>query len=271
MMKIGVFDSGVGGFTVVKALMELLPGVPIVYFGDTARAPYGTKSRETLIKFSMQDAEFLMKHGASAIVIACHSAASSAAEALRARIDIPVFEVVTPSVKEACRLTRNRRIGIMGTRATVSSNVYLHAIPQRLPSARIFQQACPLLVPLVEEGWTERRETRMIVKRYLRPLKNSQVDTLVLGCTHYPVIKKVIQEKAGKRIKIVDPSSAVASQVAEHLKIPPGNITGIQPGNRDKRPGDLNAEHRFFVSDLTPHTEDIVANFLGQKIKLEKV
>jgi len=261
-MKIGVFDSGVGGFTVVRELLRLLPSVPIVYFGDTARAPYGTKSRETLVDFAMEDAGFLMGHGATLIVIACHSAASTASDVLKKRLDIPVFEVVTPSIKQACALTRNRRIGLIGTRATVYSSVYRKRIPERLPGARLFQQPSPLLVPLVEEGWLRRRETRMIVKRYLRPLKNHRIDTLILGCTHYPLLKTIIQEKAGRRIRIVDPSHEVARQVADTAG---GHLLESTSEDNIEQAG-----HKFFVSDLTPHTEKIVTAFLGRKVRLEK-
>jgi len=260
-MKIGVFDSGVGGFTVVRELLELLPNVPIVYFGDTARTPYGTKSIQTLVEFARQDVGFLMRHGAKIIVIACHSAASAASDILKAELDIPVYEVISPSVEQACLLTKNKRIGIIGTRATVSSRVYMRSIPQRLPDVQVFQQPCPLLVPLVEEGWLKCRETRMIVKRYLRPLKNHQIDTLVLGCTHYPLLKSIIQEKAGKRIRIVDPSREVVRQVARQIKKGGSGLAG--------KP-DAQADHRFFVSDLTPHTEEIVAKFLGRRVRLEK-
>ncbi len=262
-MKIGVFDSGVGGFTVVRELLRLIPQVPIVYFGDTARAPYGTKSRRTLVEFAMEDARFLMEHGAGMIVIACHSAASTATDELKRCLDIPIFDVVSPSIEQACNLTKNKRIGLMGTRATVSSGIYAEKIPKKLPGARLFQQPCPLLVPLVEEGWLKGRETRMIVKKYLRPLKNQQIDTLILGCTHYPLLKDVIREKAGKRIKIVDPSLEVARQVAEEInrkKALQGSDQLVQE-----------IPHRFFVSDLTPHTEDIVASFLGMRVRLERI
>ncbi len=262
-MKIGVFDSGVGGFTVVRELFALVPHVPVVYFGDTARAPYGTKSRQTLIKFALEDVEFLLGHGATIIVIACHSAASTASEVLKQKLDIPVFEVVTPSIEEACSITKTKRIGLIGTRATVASNIYDRKIPKRLPGARLFQQPCPLLVPLVEEGWLRRRETRMIVKTYLRPLKDKQIDTLILGCTHYPLLKKIIQEKAGKRIRIVDPSYEVARQVAGEIA-----RIGTKVDNMDH--GEMGQRHRFFLSDLTPHTNKIVASFLGRKVELER-
>ncbi len=259
-IKIGVFDSGVGGFTVVRELLSILPHISIAYFGDTARTPYGPKSPEILRRYALEDARFLIAKGANIIVIACHSAASCATEELRDKLSLPVFEVVTPSVEKACLLSKKGRIGIIGTRATVSSNVYPKLIPQRRPDARVFQQPCPLLVPLVEEGWLKARETRMIVKKYLRPLKDKQIDTLVLGCTHYPLLKNVIQEKAGKRIKIVDPSREVAQKVASFVEKKTGNMAN----NGTK------AYREFYLSDMTPHTVEIVRRFLGQRVELKK-
>jgi len=239
--------------------LSILPNIPIVYFGDTARTPYGPKSPEILCKYAKEDAHFLMGKGANIIVIACHSAASCATETLRGSLKIPVFEVVTPSVERACKLSRNGKIGIIGTRATVSSKVYPRLIPKTRPDTEVFQQPCPLLVPLVEEGWFKARETRMIVKKYLRPLKNKQIDTLVLGCTHYPLLEPVIREKAGKRIRIVDPSREVAEKVAEYV------FKNFGPPSKKIR-----KENRFYLSDLTEHTKDIVERFLGQKVELQK-
>lgn len=255
--KIGIFDSGIGGLSVVKEILKRLPGFSIVYFGDTARTPYGTKSQEILKRFALEDAEFLIGKGAKIIVIACHSAASCATFSLKEKLNMPIFEVVTPSVSEACKLSRSGRIGIIGTRATVASNIYERLIPQRRPEAKVFQQPCPLLVPLVEEGWLNKRETRMIIRRYLRPLKDKQIDTLVLGCTHYPLLKPVIKEKAGKRIKIVDPSKEVAKKIASFLE------------EDESVEIDTGGKHEFFVSDLTAHTTEIVQRFLGQKVELK--
>jgi len=263
-VKIGVFDSGVGGFTVVKELLSILPDVPIVYFGDTARTPYGPKSPEILRRYALEDAKFLIEKGANIIVIACHSAASCATQELRDKLSLPVFEVVTPSVEKACSLSKKGMIGIMGTRATVSSNIYPVLIPTKRPGAIVFQQPCPLLVPLVEEGWLKARETRMIVKKYLRPLKDKQIDTLVLGCTHYPLLKNVIQEKAGKRIKIVDPSREVAQKVASFLK------ESVITNNLNIEKTRTSCIREFFLSDLTPHTFEIVTRFLGRKVELKK-
>ncbi len=258
-MKIGIFDSGVGGLTVAKEIKNLLPDQPIIYFGDTARTPYGTKSKETLIAYAKEDAAFLLKQGAGLIVIACHSAASTATDVLKAGLDVPVFEVVTPSIEQALVKTRTKRIGLIGTRATVSSRIYEKKIGVLDPDAKVIGQPCPLLVPLVEEGWLKARETRMIVKKYLRPLKQQKIDTLVLGCTHYPLLKKVIQEKIGRRTTVVDPSLEVARAVKGYLS----QNGGIEKGKQ--------AKDRYFVSDIGPATEEIVRRFMGRRIDLEKV
>ncbi len=256
--KIGIFDSGVGGFSVVKEVLKLIPNAPIVYFGDTARTPYGTKSPEILKRYALEDANFLIKKGASIIVIACHSAASCATDFLREKLDYPIFEVVTPSVNEACKLSKKGKIGIIGTRATIISGIYERLIPLKRSDAKVFQRPCPLLVPLVEEGWLKSRETRMIVRKYLRPLKEKQIDTLVLGCTHYPLLKPIIKQKAGKGIKIVDPSKEVSKLVKNYIDKEGGVSTSSS------------AQHEFFVSDLPAHTTEIVKRFLGKKIPLKK-
>ncbi len=256
-LTIGIFDSGVGGLTVVRELKRLLPRQPLVYFGDTARTPYGTKGPDTIIRYARENADFLLNKGAGAIIIACHSAASVATEILRASLDVPVFEVVTPSVQQAVSLTRNKRIGLIGTRATVSSGIYPRLIGKEDPDIKVFGQPCPLLVPLVEEGWLQARETRMIIRRYLRPLKMQQVDTLVLGCTHYPLLKDIIRKKAGKRVRIVDPSAQVAEEVCRHL---------AQNGH-EKAAGN-GQQDCYFVSDIAPATPGIVKTFLGKEVKL---
>jgi glutamate racemase len=257
---IGVFDSGVGGLTVVRELRRMLPHRRLVYFGDTARTPYGAKSAETLIRYAIEDAKFLIDHGAGLIIIACHSAASVATDALRKELNVPVFEVITPSIDQAVARTRKKAIGLIGTRATVSSMVYEREIGARDPDIRVYSQACPLLVPLVEEGWFDARETKMIVKKYLRPLKDRQIDAMVLGCTHYPLLKPIIMEKMGKNVKIIDPSQEAAMAVRNYL------------GDNDavRTPESARAEARFFLSDLTPVTERIVRWFLGEDVRLEK-
>ncbi|MEA1901260.1 MAG: glutamate racemase, partial [Thermodesulfobacteriota bacterium] len=182
---IGIFDSGIGGLTVVKAIMENLFGYDIIYFGDTARTPYGTKSSETVKKYALENTEFLLSKGAKIIVIACNTASSVATESVAENFDIPIFEVITPAVELSINTSHKPCIGIIGTRATVKSGIYEKKIKKMNPHARVYSKACPLLVPLVEEGWLNKPETKMIVKKYLHPLKVRQIDTLILGCTHY--------------------------------------------------------------------------------------
>ncbi len=256
---IGIFDSGIGGLTAVKAIFQQLPDYEIVYFGDTARTPYGTKSPATIIDYAIQDTEFLLSKGAKIIVIACNTASSVATEALRDRFTgIPIFEVVTPAVIKAARITKNYNVGIIGTRATVNSNIYSRKIKEGNPNIRVYSNACPLLVPLVEEGWFKRRETRMILKKYLYPLKRKQIDTLVLACTHYPLLKDIIQVKMGKRVKIVDSSSELAAHVKNHLTEHPEIDGTLRRGHN----------HQFYVSDLTPTFAEIAKKILGQPINL---
>ncbi len=262
-VKIGIFDSGIGGLTVVREIRRLMPWQPLVYFGDTARTPYGTKSPDTITRYAMEDTRFLIDKGAEIIVIACHSAASIASAAVAQEFSVPVFEVVSPSVAQAIKVTRSGRIGIMGTRATVESRVYDRRIPELLPHACVFSRACPLLVPLVEEGWLRRRETRMIVKKYLKPLKDRQIDTLVMGCTHYPLLKEVIQAKAGRRIVTVDPSHQTAIAVRDYLE-----SHGLAAGE-DTR--DQERIEHYYVSDLAPATAEIAGRFMGRRITMEKV
>jgi glutamate racemase len=259
---IGIFDSGIGGLTVVRAVLEKLPQYRIVYFGDTARSPYGTKSQKTIIEYSIEDTAFLLSQGAKVIIVACNSASSVAFQALKERFPVPLFEVIQPAVQKTLGLTRKDRVGIIGTRATIGSGIYERMLKEARPEMAVFSQACPLLVPLVEEGWLNRPETKRIVRKYLFSLKMKQIDTLVLGCTHYPLLKPMIEAKMGKRVRVIDSSQEVALWVKDYLEKNPqvaGSLTAT-----DGQEG-----HRFFVSDLTPNFEQIARQFLGRPIKLE--
>ncbi len=259
---IGIFDSGIGGLTVVREILEKLPRYRIVYFGDTARSPYGTKSQKTIIDYSIEDTEFLLSQGAKIIIVACNSASSVAFETLRQRFAIPIFEVIRPAVEKTLRLTQKKRVGVIGTRATIGSGIYERLLKEAQPGIEVFSQACPLLVPLVEEGWLKRPETKQIVRKYLFSLKMKQLDTLVLGCTHYPLLKYIIQVKMGKRVRVIDSSQEVALWVKEYLEQNPSVAESLTPIDRSEG-------HRFFVSDLTPNFEQIARNFLGRPITLE--
>lgn len=229
---IGVFDSGIGGLTVVRALMDRLPHHDITYLGDTARTPYGNKSVATIVNYCLNNAAFLVRKGAKIIVIACNTASSCAYENVQAHFHLPVFEVIGPGARLAVQHSRNSRIGVIGTRATISSRVYEEKIKQYRSQARVYAASCPLLVPLVEEGWLRKPETTMIVRKYLQPLKNKQIDTLILGCTHYPVLRSVIQKKIGSRVTLIDSAEAIAMQVASYLSENPEEESnhGVQQG-----------------------------------------
>lgn len=258
---IGVFDSGIGGLTIVRELVAKLPEYQILYFGDTARTPYGTKSPETIINYAIQDTEFLLSRGAKIIVIACHSASSVATEALKRRYpEVPIFEVVTPSVKKALEVTKKKVIGVIGTRATIASGIYERMVRERDSAVKVYGRACPLLVPLVEEGWLQKPETRSIVKKCLIPLKMRGIDTLVLGCTHYPVLKPIITAKAGRRVTLVDPAEEVALAVRRYLEGHPEQAASLSRGG----------EPLLYVSDFTEAFENVARLFMGRRVRLLK-
>ncbi len=253
---IGIFDSGVGGLSVVKEIRRLLPRESIVYFGDTARLPYGTKSKETVTRFSREIVRFLLKFRVKLIVVACHTASSFSLQTLRRELDLPVIGVVEPGAKEALRLTRSGRIGILGTRATIGSGSYAKEIKKRNPRAKVFSQSCPLFVPLVEEGHLGDMLAYQVARRYLLPLKRQRVDTVILGCTHYPLLGKVIGEVLGKKTALVDSSHQTAEQVKrllekEHL----ANLNGFRRSSQ------------FFVSDEPRHFSKIGSLFLKSRIR----
>lgn len=258
---IGVFDSGIGGLTVVRALKRHLPNYDIIYFGDTARTPYGTKSPETVINYAIEDAEILLRKGAQMLVVACNTASSVATGALKERFDVPILDVISPAVKMAVSDPKRTRAGVIGTRATVNSGIYEDKIMDIRPEMKLYGQPCPLLVPLVEEGWLKKEETRKIVKKYLHPLKLKQIDILILGCTHYPLLKEIIQAKIGKRVKIIDSSEALSDSVMDFLHHNP---------HVDRR---LTKEEtcRFYVSDVTEQFQKIAKTILKTSITLEHI
>ena len=259
---IGIFDSGVGGMTVARAVEKLLPDLRLIYYGDLARTPYGSKSPETIIQYSIDNTEFLLQHGAQAIIIACNSAASVASEILRRKYDIPIFEVISPAVERAIATTHSGNIGIIGTRATIRSEVYVSKIKSKAPELRVFSKACPLLVPLVEEGWLDARETKMIIRKYLNPLKQNQIDTLVLGCTHYPLLKDLIEHRMGKkRTRLIDSSVEVALTLKKYLADNPQFSKTLTNGD----------QNRYFVSDITKAAVITAEKIFGRHIDLLKV
>lgn len=257
---IGVFDSGIGGLTVVRALLERCPEQDIIYLGDTARTPYGSKSRDTIVKYCLNNAEFLIRHGAKLIVIACNTASSYAYDALSSAFRLPVFEVIGPGCRLAVQRSRQRRIGVIATRATIASGIYEKRIKAVAPEAKVFTTACPLIVPLVEEGWGRKPETAMIVRKYLAGLKSKQIDTLILGCTHYPVIRDLIQRKIGRRVRLVDSAEAVASQVKCY--------TALQEKKPESAPSP-SGTCRIYVTDTADQFKKTAQLILQKRVSIE--
>ena len=259
---IGIFDSGIGGMTVARAVEQLLPGYPLLYFGDIARTPYGTKSPETIIDYSLRNTEFLLQKGATLIIIACNTASSVATERLRREFQVPIIEVVTPAAVQAIARTENGRIGIIGTKATIRSDIYNRIITGARPEFKVFSQSCPLLVPLVEEGWIAKQETKMIIRRYLHPLRNSQIDTLVLGCTHYPLLKELIQARIGKHVHLIDSSIEAARHLETLLQERPDLVNMTS---------DSQVEHTYYVSDLTDSAVSVATKIFGRPMELHHI
>ncbi len=254
---IGIFDSGVGGLTVFREIRRLFPHEDIVYFGDTARVPYGPKSRETVINYSIQNARFLLQLNAKIIVVACNTAASVALPALQARFDVPVIGVIEPGARMAIEATKNRRIGVIGTEGTIRSEAYKHAINDLDGNQEVLGTACPLFVPFAEEGWEDHTVTRMVAEEYLRDLLHMNIDTLVLGCTHYPILKDTIRQVAGDDVTLIDSAEAIAFHLKEILPDPADSGEGTD---------------RFFVSDNEQKFEQIARKILQNHVKpLQKV
>lgn len=253
---IGVFDSGVGGLTVVRALMERLPNENIVYFGDTARVPYGVKSRNTIEEFSSQIVEFLLQNQVKALVIACNTIAAVASKRVQQMAgNMPILNVIEAGAQAALKETKNKHIGVIATSTTVNSNAYARAIHAHNPTARIVSQATPLLVPLVEEGWLEHEVTRLTVREYLKPILADQVDTLILGCTHFPLLKPLIKQEA-PNIQLVDSSTTTAEATAQAL-------TAAHLLNKQTTAPD----YCFYVSDIPLRFQTIGERFLGRSLE----
>jgi glutamate racemase len=253
---IGIFDSGIGGLTVVKQLMRLLPTEQLIYFGDTARIPYGTKSKRLIEQYALEDANFLLQYDIKALVVACNTASSLAMDVLLEHLDIPVVGVVIPGAQTAVELTRNKKIGVIGTIATINSNSYTNEIRKRLNNAQVFAQSCPLLVPLVEEGWLDDDVTIRTLKKYLPDMISEKVDTLILGCTHYPLLENTIQKLMGKYVKLIDSGRETAKAVKQKL------LETNLLNESDKMGLD-----KFLVSDIPMKFEEIGSRFLGKKLE----
>ena len=215
---IGIFDSGIGGLTVFRAVSRILPGEDIIYLGDTARVPYGTRSSETIARYSFECTDFLIKKGVKILVVACNTVSAISLAGIRERVSVPVIGVIEPGARAALAATKNGRIGVVGTEATIRSSAYVKAIKALDEGVDIFGLACPLFVPLAEEGWTDGEVARLVAERYLSSLREMEIDTIVLGCTHYPLLKDAIRAVAGEAVALVDSAETCAEYVAEHLR-----------------------------------------------------
>jgi glutamate racemase len=254
--KIGIFDSGVGGLTVVRAINDLLPDESVVYFGDTARVPYGSKSPETVIRFSLEAAEFLLGKDVKLLVAACNTASSVSLPALSEFADVPVIGVIEPGAGAASEATRSGIVGVIGTLGTISSGAYQKALKSFDSVRRVIAQPTPLLVSLVEEGWLDHRITGLVLEEYTGPLIHEGIDTLVLGCTHYPLLKKALSNILGDDITLVDSAESTASKVAEILD------------DGELRSTTDSGENYFYVSDIPLKFQEIAQRFLGRTIPL---
>ena len=253
---IGVFDSGIGGLTVARELMRQLPDERIIYFGDTARVPYGPKSPDTVRRYSREIGSYLVGEGVKGLVVACNTATAHALDVLRAELPVPVVGVVEPGARAAVGASRSRRIGVIGTAGTIGSRAYERAIASLAPDARIVALACPLFVPLVEEGWTDREATRLIAHEYLDPLADEDIDALVLGCTHYPLLKPLIGDLLGPRVQLIDSAEETAAETGRVLA-----ARGLAA------PAGTTPRHRFVASDAPDHFSRMAERFLGAPLE----
>jgi glutamate racemase len=253
---IGVFDSGVGGLTVAREIIRQMPAEKLVYFGDTARVPYGSKSRDTVIHYSRQIYRFLMTKKVKAIVIACNTASAYALETLASESEVPIIGVIHSGARAAAAATKNGRIGIIGTSGTVDSKIYPKTIKAIQPEVEVIQKACPLLVPLVEEGLTHDSVTDEIIRRYVSEIKQKYIDTLVMGCTHYPLLRSAIRRIMGNSVTLVNPAYETAVELRELLR------SKELLGSEDNK-----AKHSFYVSDLAEKFRDFASSILPQEVK----
>ncbi len=252
---IGVFDSGVGGLTVVKEIMRLLPEEDIIYFGDTARVPYGTKSKQTVIKYSFQCIRFLLEKNVKSIVVACNTASASSLDILQQSFDFPIIGVVEPGARTACKVTTGGKIGIIGTEGTVASGAYEKAVNNINNEITMLLRACPLFVPIAEEGWQDTEVALLAARSYLQDFKNSDVDALIMACTHYPLLEKTIEKVLGTGIKLVNPAYETA-KVLEYMV----NSNGLKNDKNHK------GEYKYFVSDNPVKFKKIGENFLKRSV-----
>jgi glutamate racemase len=258
---IGVFDSGVGGLTVVKEILKRLPNENLIYLGDTARVPYGTKSSRTVIAYSEGNARFLLSKGIKLLVVACNTASAVALPSLRWDFEIPVIGVIEPGGRKAVRVTKTGRVAVIGTPSTIKSGAYKKVIENIAPEIKVYSKACPLFVPLAEEDWTEEQIAELTAKKYLEPLKESGIDVLILGCTHYPLLKPAIQKVMGDGVTLVDSAQETALEIERTLK-----------ENNISNENSISAQREFYLTDVSETFISIAERFLGEKIeRIEQV
>lgn len=252
---IGVFDSGIGGLTVVKRLSSTLPNESIIYFGDTARVPYGSKSNSTVIEYSIQDTKFLLQKNIKALVVACNTASSIAIPDLKKMFDIPIIGMIEPGSRMALKKSQSKKIGVIGTRATVSNLAYSKEIKKINSSAQVIEKPCPLFVPLAEEGWINHKATYEVAEEYLKELREEKIDTLVLGCTHYPILSEVIRKVIGSKVTLIDSGIASSEVIKSELEkldlLSDSKKTGVQ---------------EYYVSDIPAKFKEVAELFLGREI-----
>ena len=252
---IGVFDSGLGGLTTVKELKKVLPNENIVYFGDTGRVPYGSRSEETIVKYVIDDINFLLSYDIKLIIIACGTASTVALPIVKNMYEVPMVGVVEPSVKKATQATKNKNIGVIGTSGTINSGKYVQKIKDIDKSINVYTNACPLFVPIVENGYADTEIAKMVAQDYLNPLIEKDIDTLILGCTHYPILKNTVKDVMGDNVELVDSGAETAKYVSEFLSA----NDMLADEKQDK-------QYMYFVSDNTSNFSKIAGVFLGENI-----
>lgn len=254
---IGIFDSGIGGLTVAKKIFEYLPNENVIYFGDTARVPYGSKSNSTVIEYAYQDAKFLIDKNVKIIIVACNTVSSVAMKHLSERFNVPIIGMIEPGTKMAFSKTKNNKIGVIGTDATINNKAYSEELHRLNSNIEVYEKSCPLFVPLAEEGWLNKEATALIAEEYLNELKIKDVDTLILGCTHYPLLSNVIQKVMGNNVNLIDSGTAAALNVDSYLK----NKDIILSNKGEHK------ENHFYVTDMPKRFRKVAELFLGRKIQ----
>jgi len=252
---IGIFDSGIGGLTVVKRIISMLPNENIVYFGDTARVPYGSKSNSTVVEYATQDAQFLINKNVKLIIVACNTASSVALDTLQNKYDIPIIGMIEPGSKLALEKTKNGRIGVIGTNSTINNKAYSEQLNELDKGLKIIEKSCPLFVPIAEEGWLDHEATKLIAMEYLQDFIDADVDTLILGCTHYPLLAETIQKIMGESVSLIDSGFAASLQVENYLEGRGVRNDSVQLGTK-----------QFYVSDLPNKFKSIAERFLGSEV-----